>query len=121
MLWQLGAAPLPDALRESVLAAAEGNPLFVQELVRMLIDEGLVVRRDGGWEATGDVRGLAMPPTIQALLAARLDQLDDAERDIAQRASVWSRVLVGRGARSVRRDGRATPSVRGCTRSCARR
>jgi class 3 adenylate cyclase/tetratricopeptide (TPR) repeat protein len=93
VLWQLGAAPMPEALKESVLAAAEGNPLFVQELVRMLIDDGLIVRRQGAWEATAEVAGLAMPPTIQALLAARLDQLEAGERDVAQRASVVGHVF----------------------------
>ncbi|MDP9254953.1 MAG: AAA family ATPase, partial [Actinomycetota bacterium] len=93
MLWQLGAAPLPEALRRSVLTAAEGNPLFVQELVRMLIDDGIIVQGDAGWQATTTVGELTMPPTIQALLAARLDQLEAAERDIAQRASVVGQVF----------------------------
>ncbi|MDX6536431.1 MAG: hypothetical protein QOD37_772, partial [Gaiellales bacterium] len=87
MLWQLGSVPLPATLRETILATSEGNPLFVQELVRMLIEEGLVTREQGGWRVTRDI-DLAIPPTIQALLAARLDQLGAAERDVAQRASV---------------------------------
>src|SRR4051794_20377104 len=91
--WQLGAAPMPAALKASVLAAAEGNPLFVQELVRMLIDDGLLVQRGARWEATRDISGLAMPPTINALLAARLDQLEPGERDVAQRAAVVGQVF----------------------------
>ena len=42
----------------------------------MLIDDGLLVREDGRWAATRDLAAVPVPPTIQALLAARLDQLD---------------------------------------------
>ncbi len=97
MHWELDAAPLPPALREDILATSEGNPLFVQELVRMLIEDGAITRADGGWRVAGDVHGLAMPATIQALLAARLDQLGVSERDVAQRASVVGHVF-SRGA-----------------------
>ena len=93
MLWQLDAVPLSRDLGERILTASDGNPLFVQELVRMLIDDGLIVRRNGSWQATGEVRSLAMPPTIQALLAARLDQLEGAERDVAQRAAVVGHIF----------------------------
>jgi class 3 adenylate cyclase len=93
MLRQLDSMPLPDSLHERVLEVAGGNPLFVQELVRMLVDDGLIVRRDGVWETTSDVHELAMPPTVQAVLATRLDQLEPAERDVAQRASVVGQVF----------------------------
>jgi tetratricopeptide (TPR) repeat protein len=93
MLWQLGSVPLPATLRETILTTSEGNPLFVQELVRMLIEEGLVARDNGGWRVARDIDNLALPPTIQALLAARLDQLGASERDVAQRASVVGQVF----------------------------
>jgi class 3 adenylate cyclase/tetratricopeptide (TPR) repeat protein len=93
MLWQLDSTPLPAGLQETILATSEGNPLFVQELVRMLIEDRLVTRRNGSWQPAGPVASLAMPPTIQALLAARLDQLGAAERDVAQRASVVGHVF----------------------------
>jgi class 3 adenylate cyclase/tetratricopeptide (TPR) repeat protein len=96
--WQLGAVPLSGVLGERILRASEGNPLFVQELVRMLIGDGLIVRGERSWKARGEVEELALPPTIQALLAARLDQLAPAERELAQCAAVvgdvfsWSAV-----------------------------
>ena len=93
MRFQLGGGDLPRDLATRILETAAGNPLFIQELVRMLVDEGVVVRRDGAWRTTTDVHELAMPATIQALLAARLDQLDDGERDIAQRAAVVGEVF----------------------------
>lgn len=85
----LGTASLPEALLERILHAAEGNPLFVEQLLSMLVDEGLVARGpDGTWSAGGDLTSFAVPPTISALLAARLDRLAVEERTVAERASV---------------------------------
>jgi tetratricopeptide (TPR) repeat protein len=81
------------AVRAWVTDAAGGNPLFVQELVAMLIDDGVLVRRDGTWTASGDVAALEVPPTIMAVLAARLERLDPAERAVLQRASVVGEVF----------------------------
>jgi class 3 adenylate cyclase len=72
---------------------AEGNPLFVEEVLRMLVDDGLLVRREEGWAVEGDLSAVTIPPTIQALLTARLDRLDDAERVVLERASVIGRVF----------------------------
>src|SRR5581483_9453261 len=72
-------ADVDEALRERIREAAEGNPLFVEQMVAM-------ARESGG----GDV---VVPPTIQALLAARLDQLDPTERDVLQRGAVEGRVF----------------------------
>ena len=83
---------LDEGLRERIREAAEGNPLFVEEMVAM-------VRESGDGE-------VGVPPTIQALLAARLDQLDAAERDVLQCGSVEGRGLPpGRACRP--RPGRA--------------
>jgi len=75
-----------DGLRARIREAAEGNPLFVEEMVAMVHDS-----------PDGDV---VVPPTIQALLAARLDQLDAAEREVLQCGSVEGRVF-HRGAVAV--------------------
>jgi len=84
----LGQAGLSERARARVIAAAEGNPLFVEQLVSMLIDTGMLHFVDGRWEPTGDLSGMAIPPTIHALLAARLDQLPDDERAVIEPASV---------------------------------
>ena len=79
---------------ERVTAAADGNPLYVEELVAMLVDDGVVRQEpDGRWVATGDLDAVRIPPSISALLAARLDLLAPPERTIAQRASVVGRVF----------------------------
>ena len=77
----------PDA-RDRIIDAGGGNPFFVEEIVSMLIDEGLLVRDDGRWIAVADLSHVALPPTISALLAARLDRLEPAERRAIETASV---------------------------------
>jgi class 3 adenylate cyclase/tetratricopeptide (TPR) repeat protein len=89
----LGRAELAPAIKSRVAEAAEGNPLFVEEMLAMLIDDGLLQRRNGSWVATGDLSKVHVPPTIQALLAARLDGLAPEERSVAERASVEGKVF----------------------------
>jgi class 3 adenylate cyclase/tetratricopeptide (TPR) repeat protein len=93
----LGTAELDAEIARRIELAAEGNPLFVEELVRMLLDDGALVLDDGRWVAR-DVDELPIPPSISALLAARLDLLDPEEKTVLQCASVvgkqfwWSAV-----------------------------
>ena len=84
----LGSRPVDPAVVERVAEAADGNPLFAQEFARMLVDEGLLTGEDGVWSATRSLDELSVPPTINALLSARLDLLDADEREVMQCASV---------------------------------
>ena len=84
----LAGGELDDALRGRIEDAAGGNPLFVEETLAMLVDDGLLRREDGRWVSSGELDEVAVPPTIQALLAARLDRLDDADRLLLGRASI---------------------------------
>jgi predicted ATPase len=79
---------LPDAVRDIVVRSAEGNPLFVEQLVSMLIERGALVKDRGGWRAATDLARLEIPPSIQALLTARLDRLSLEERGVAEPAAV---------------------------------
>lgn len=88
---------LPDDAAEQVRAAAGGNPLFVEQLVAMLVEDGTLVRDGAGWVLAGDVVSLKIPPTITALLAARLDRLSASERSVLAAASVIGQVFY-RGA-----------------------
>ncbi len=84
----LGGTGLDDAVRGRIVQAAAGNPLFVEQLLSMLIDEGTLQRQDDRWVQVGDLTRLQVPPTIQALLAARLDLLGPDERGVIEPASV---------------------------------
>jgi class 3 adenylate cyclase/tetratricopeptide (TPR) repeat protein len=89
----LGQAAVAEGVRSGILEAAEGNPLFVEQMVSMLIDDGLLVRDEGKWVAKADLSEVPVPPTIVALLAARLDRLSALERAVIQRASVVGKVF----------------------------
>src|SRR5204863_10073335 len=82
LLDELGGVQRGDVdgeLRERICSASEGNPLYLEVMLAL-------VRESGGDEVT-------VPPTIQALLAARLDQLDPAERSVLERGAVEGRVF----------------------------
>jgi tetratricopeptide (TPR) repeat protein len=84
----LGQDDLPEGLAAHVNAAAEGNPLFVEEMVAMLMDGGQLRREHGRWRLTVDVARIPLPPTIRVLLEARLDQLPHLQQVILERAAV---------------------------------
>ena len=91
-----GGDAVPDELRHGILAAAEGTPLYVEEFVGLLRDEGhLRQTAEGSWAAHGELATLDVPPTVRALLAARLDGLPATERVVAERASVVGRSFEG--------------------------
>lgn len=82
---------LPDRVRDLILARAEGNPFFVEEVVRMLIERGVIERREDRWVATAEVAAVEIPETLHGLLLARIDQLPDAAKRSLRVASVIGR------------------------------
>lgn len=84
---------LPQPLRQEMIARAEGNPLFVEEFLRMLIDAGHVVEDGGRWMARSADLSLRIPATVQGLIAARLDQLPPETKQLLQRAAVVGKVF----------------------------
>jgi class 3 adenylate cyclase/Flp pilus assembly protein TadD len=84
----LGGTALPDEVQARIAQGAAGNPLFVEQLLSMLVDNGTLRQEEGGWEVAGDLGQLDVPPTIQALLAARIDLLHGEERAVIEPASV---------------------------------
>ncbi len=89
----VGEDELANRLEVRIAEAAEGNPLFVEEMLSMLIDDGLLVPENGRWAVVGDLAEVPVPPTIHALLAARLDQLGDGERAVLERAAVEGKIF----------------------------
>jgi class 3 adenylate cyclase/tetratricopeptide (TPR) repeat protein len=92
---------LPPALRNSILAKAEGNPFFVEEMIRMLIDLGILVCREERWQAVNqdpgktysDLLSFTIPDSIQGVLAARIDLLLPTEKRVLQHAAVAGRTF----------------------------
>ena len=89
----LGQVEVAADLVDKIGTAAEGNPLFVEEMISMLIDRGYLERRADGWVAATELAEVTVPPTIQALLAARLDGLPRAERTVIERGAVEGQVF----------------------------
>ncbi len=91
MVSQLAPGELPVKVRELVLAQAEGNPLFVEELLEMLIERGDLKREGAQWVLTRELDALQTPNTLQGILMARVDQLPPDARQLLQIASVLGR------------------------------
>ena len=84
----IGDLQLPAILEDRILSVADGNPLFAEQMISMLIDSGVIREQDGGWEFAGGYDDVTVPPNISALLASRLDRLPRLERGIVERAAV---------------------------------
>lgn len=92
---------MPDALREMIVGNAEGNPFYMEELIKMLLDDGVIVKhvsQDDKAEERWSINparliAVKVPPTLTGLLQARFDSLSPEERGALQRASVIGRVF----------------------------
>jgi len=93
MLDELLGGTLPPGLGEVIVQRAEGNPFFVEELLATLIDRHLLERQNGSWRLAELPSNFAVPDTVQAVVAARVDLLDPAEKLALQAASVIGRVF----------------------------
>ncbi len=92
----LAVSELPDELRRLIMEKSEGNPFFVEELIRTLIDNGAIRRDESGlhWQATSDqLEAVSIPDNLQALLISRIDRLDKEVRRTVQLASVIGRAF----------------------------
>ena len=94
----LGTGDVPDPVRALIRGKTEGNPFFVEEVIRALIERGALVRADGDgrWETTPLIERMAVPDTLQGLLMARLDHLPDETKWVAQQAAVIGRIFLYR-------------------------
>jgi class 3 adenylate cyclase/pimeloyl-ACP methyl ester carboxylesterase len=84
----LGADPGLLDLKRHLLERTQGNPLFLEEAVRDLAEAGALAGRPGDYRATGEAQAVRLPDTVQGILAARVDRLPPATRQLLQRASV---------------------------------
>jgi predicted ATPase len=82
---------LPQETRDHILEKSEGNPFFVEEVIRMLIDRGAIVRHRERWIATAQVADVEIPDTLQGLLLARIDRLPPETKRTLRVAAVIGR------------------------------
>ncbi|MBI2210504.1 MAG: AAA family ATPase [Deltaproteobacteria bacterium] len=92
----LSGSVLPEKLGQVILEKAEGNPFFVEEVLRSLIERGVLTREDTGWKVTGLVETFQVPDTLQGVLLSRLDRLPEETKRVVQKAAVIGRVFLYR-------------------------
>jgi len=94
---------LPRPLRRRILDHAEGNPFYVEEVIRSLIDSEAIVQDEatGYWQATQEVEDIAIPDTLQGVLMARIDRLEEEVRLVLQLASVIGRIFLYRALSAI--------------------
>jgi predicted ATPase len=91
----LEATALPGSLRQLIQAKAEGNPFYVEEVIRMLIDRGTLQRQGDSWIITRDLKEIEIPDTLQGVIMARIDRLpEDAKRTLQIAAVIGRRFQV---------------------------
>jgi class 3 adenylate cyclase/tetratricopeptide (TPR) repeat protein len=84
----LGAHPSLDGLPELVRERTGGNPFFIEEVVQALVENGSLEGDEGAYRLARPIEELAIPPTVQAVLAARIDRLAEREKLVLQTAAV---------------------------------
>jgi predicted ATPase len=91
----LNISDLPTDLRELILRKTDGNPYFIEEIVRSLVDQGVVMPTDSGlkWKTGTRVEDIPIPDSLQVLLMARIDRLDEQTKATLQAASVIGRAF----------------------------
>jgi DNA-binding SARP family transcriptional activator len=94
----LGAGTLPAPFRQRILEHAEGNPFYVEEILRSLISSRTISYQEdtGTWQAEGDLADIPIPDTLRGVLAARIDRLEPGARHLLQRAAVIGRTFAYR-------------------------
>jgi len=99
----LAVSDLPSELRETILRKSEGNPFFLEEVVRSLIDNGVIHRDDKGfhWQANAKFEQIDIPDNLQTLLLSRIDLLESDARQVLQLASVIGRSFLYRVLKAI--------------------
>ncbi len=87
----LGSDDALAPLRARIEARARGNPLFVEEMIRSLVERGVLRGARGAYEPAAPIEEIALPETVQAVLASRIDRLSDRDKDVLQAAAVVGR------------------------------
>jgi len=88
------APEIPSALRELIITNADGNPFYIEELIKVLIEDGVITVGPQRWYVQRDLlMQVKIPPTLTALLQARLDRLQPDERIVLQQAAIVGKIF----------------------------
>ncbi|MGB9721396.1 MAG: AAA family ATPase [bacterium] len=82
---------IPDDLKKIIVNKSQGNPFYIEELVKSLIEQGYVIEEKGRWQFKGDIKMLQLPDTVEAVILSRIDRLELQDRDVLQVASILGR------------------------------
>jgi class 3 adenylate cyclase/tetratricopeptide (TPR) repeat protein len=89
----LGINDLPKSIRDLIIHKAEGNPFFVEEILRSLIETKQIVYEDAHWKALSDNAKISLPNTLRGVLSARIDRLAETPKHVLQNAAVIGRLF----------------------------
>ncbi|MFC1716824.1 AAA family ATPase, partial [Candidatus Poribacteria bacterium] len=84
---------LPESTKETMLAKSEGNPFFIEEVIRSLIEQDMIYREGDNWKARDEIASVSVPDTIQSVVLARVDRLQSEAKYVLQCASVIGRLF----------------------------
>jgi ABC-type oligopeptide transport system substrate-binding subunit len=94
---------VPETLRDLIVDGAEGNPFFIEELIKMLVEDGVIVKGEEPWRVEPSrLAGARVPSTLTGVLQARVDRLPPEERAVLQQASVVGRLFWDRAVARIR-------------------
>lgn len=82
---------LTDTVRKKILQKSEGNPFYMEELIRSLMDKGMILRANGQWQVTKEIQEITIPDSLIAVITARLDRLSERSQQVIQAAAVLGR------------------------------
>lgn len=89
----LGINDLPRSIQDLIIDKADGNPFFVEEMIRSLIETKQIIQENGHWRATGDTAQISLPNTLRGVLSARVDRLAETPKHVLQNAAVIGRLF----------------------------
>ena len=84
---------LPPALRDMILAKAQGNPFYIEEVVHVLVDRGYLLPDDGRYRLVGELAGVEIPDTVRGVVMSRIDSLDEGSRNVLKVAACIDRIF----------------------------
>jgi class 3 adenylate cyclase/tetratricopeptide (TPR) repeat protein len=87
---------LPARMRQVIVEKADGNPFFIEEIMMTLIDKGAVRHENGHWKVTSSIETITIPDTVQGVIMARIDRLDEEMKQVLKSAAVIGRAFLYR-------------------------